>query len=256
MSPTAHGGLGGLSVTKREKEGVAAEQPVEDQHARKVGPDEIKGARVSLSLGLVLMALGLGPWLLSYAGWLPAGWRKNQDVWLFAAGAGLALALAFYFVLRAQRLGTKLERNQAMVAAAVFIGPLVAFFVLSIGVFLWTFVTVVHGRLRGQVGPREYLFFLFMIMMMTMPVMIHAPAWIKTNVRSTAGIVITLIAFGIVLAAYVSSVLYCAWSINLDHPLPTILVVVFLLLAFPLWWAFIASARRLRHLLARRAEAE
>jgi len=119
--------------------------------------------------------------------------------------------------------------------------------IYGIGRMLWDLGIFIHDAwVTESFGPRDYLFVVFVG---RFPMQLLAFAfrfWIKTRKRA-AVVVFSLIASGLLLTAYVASILYCVWPRITVDPLDTSIPVIFFLLwAWPLWWAFIASARRLR----------
>src|SRR5215813_5377511 len=111
------------------------------------------------------------------------------------------------------------------------------------GTLAFSFTTLGSRKASGH-GIYLFVVFVGMFPMQLLAFAFHL--WIKTR-KNTAVVVFSLIASGLLLTAYVASILYCVWPRITVDPLDTSIPVIFFLLwAWPLWWAFIASARRLR----------
>lgn len=225
--------------------------------------EHIKRLWCILAFEIFLFAAGVGVWLLANADWLPEGFvtRDNKIIYLVIAGIALVSGTHSFLDLRATRLGTDRARKHFNVFQGAGFSLFIVACVLGIGAILAVIGAIVHNAwLTGQFGPTDYLMVLVLTMVLFKFLAFLIIDWIE-GLENAAGVISALIAIGLLLTAYVLGVVHHAWSemaARQDTPLWwTPLIATFLLLwAWPLWWAAIASALKLRTLLAeRRAKA-
>src|SRR5262249_39504460 len=223
---------------EHEAEKIAREQAAVEQY--------IKRLRRLLPFELGVIVLGVGLWFLAYMDWLPAT-RDTKIFYLGFAGLALGSASISYLDLRAHRLGTQRARNQARAAKMAARGLFIAFGVAVTGAILLALGFVVYESwLSGGLEENAFLVIIFLALILIQLLVFPALSWIEARENITRP-VFGSIAFGLLLTAYLASLLYWYWMwprIPDDRlePHPTILLILLLLMSWPLWLGCIDSA--------------
>jgi hypothetical protein len=230
----------------------------------KAHEEEIKKFRLSLRIDLIMVAGGVGLWLLSRVDGLP--WileaivvgvdnkASRGPLWISIATLGLAGGILSFFELRALRLETDRARKQANAVWATAKWLLIAAGVFFFGAILFVLGLVVRDSLNGGFERPPYIIMSFLvILLLKVPIFLWVFDWIEFR-ASRAGLAYLLVLFALLVAAHVFSVLDFVWLLRENAPLWSMLLLISFgtALAWPLFWVIAAAARRLREMLAAR----